>query len=222
MKNALFFLLGAGIGFAAAYFGLKQKFENMAEAEIDEIREYYQNKAKEKRHAHPVKEKDPLKEAEQKKSEEIIAYNRYSAAGSLAKINEKQLDPLHGSCETAAKAADEEGGIPDADRCDAAPVDEDAFDEDALDDYPHDERPGPYLISSEEFGEESNFDTETLYFYDENGVMLDDTDCFLDNVERIIGEDTLSCFGDDDRIYVRNERIGTDFEIIRYHAAYEE
>lgn len=225
MKSFLFFLLGAAVGFTAAYFGLKGHMEAQQEAELEDIQKYYEAKlckqSGDKRSGNPQKaKKDPETEAAIQKTEEIIRYNRYSSTGSLTKIAETVLDPLNGSTGGAAKAAEA-----DADRCEGAPFDEDEEDEEEYplpDDSPYEKVPDPYFITMDEFGELSGYEMETLYFYEENEVLLDDADCFIDNADRILGDDPFSSFDENDRAYIRNERNMTDYEIICYHSAYEE
>lgn len=220
MKDLLWFLLGAGAGALITYLILNMRYEESLEAEVVSIREYYEAKlGSEKRAAKPQKP-DPEKEKAIQKTEEIIRYNRYSSTGSLTKIAEAVLDPLNGSKGDAAKAAEA-----DADRCEGAPFDEDEEDEEEYplpDDSPYEKTPDPYFITMDEFGELSGYEMETLYFYEENEVLLDDADCFIDNADRILGDDPFSSFDENDRAYIRNERNMTDYEIIRYHSAYEE
>lgn len=229
MKSFLFFLLGAGLGFAAAYLGLKKHFEKVADERIDEeigkingeikkIREWEQKKQKE---AHPDITKDTVNDHEVREAERIISYNRYSKdKENRAPVDKNLLDPLKRENGAGASAPD----TPAEDQTGNAPYDEDEDFEPDVDDFPHDpDEPvrEPYLITESEFGERTDYSTETLYFYEDNGVLLDEKEMFVDNADRIIGE-ALSCFGDDDHIFVRNEYIMADYEIIRFEMAYEE
>jgi len=81
----------------------------------------------------------------------------------------------------------------------------------------------PYVISPDEFGEKDDYETISLMYY-EDDVLADDNEDKIDNVEDIIGYESLSHFGeyDDDTVYVRNDVRRTDYEIIRIPSAYAE
>lgn len=220
MKSFLFFLLGAGLGFTAACLGLRKHYASMADEEINaEIERIRKRDLKKQKEEHPDITKDTVNDREVREAEKIISYHKYAdGKDNRPPVDKKLLDPLSRSDGEGASAPD----IPAADRTDGAPYDEDDGGdmEPDVDDFPHDPPPAPYLITEDEFGERIDYSTETLYFYEDNGVLLDEQDCFVDNAERIIG-DALACFGDDERIFVRNEYIMADYEIIRYERPYE-
>ena len=72
----------------------------------------------------------------------------------------------------------------------------------------------PYVISPEEFGE-NDYDTESLTLY-ADGVLTDDMDNKIEDVEGMVGEDSLNHFGEyeDDSVFVRNDKYKTDYEIL--------
>jgi len=73
-----------------------------------------------------------------------------------------------------------------------------------------------YVIPPEEFGELDEYDTESLTYY-ADGVLADSNDEIVDNVEELIGEDSLTHFGEyeDDSVFVRNDELQCDYEILR-------
>ena len=75
--------------------------------------------------------------------------------------------------------------------------------------------PKPYVISPEEFGENDFYETMSLTYY-ADGVLADDTDERIEDVDNIVGYDSLEHFGEyeDDAVHVRNDRLKTDYEII--------
>ena len=81
----------------------------------------------------------------------------------------------------------------------------------------------PYVIPPEEFGERDNYDTETLFYY-EDKVLADDSDNEIVDVEKLVGRDSLTHFGEyeDDSVFVRNESLKTDYEILRSERLYSE
>lgn len=85
----------------------------------------------------------------------------------------------------------------------------------------------PYVITLEEFSaERMDFDKTSISYYEEDDTLLDDGDEVIDDVDGTIGDSALSSFGEGnpspDVVYVRNERLGTDFEVVRHHASYQE
>jgi hypothetical protein len=76
--------------------------------------------------------------------------------------------------------------------------------------------PGPYVISPDEFGCADGYDAISLTYYSGNGVLVDDNEEQVDNVEELVGEDSLKHFGEyeDDSVYVRNDERKCDYEIL--------
>lgn len=72
----------------------------------------------------------------------------------------------------------------------------------------------PYVITPEEFGEFTNYETISLTYYNDK-VLADDGDDIINNIDEIIGADSLTHFGEyeDDIVYVRNDRLRCDYEI---------
>lgn len=78
-----------------------------------------------------------------------------------------------------------------------------------------DMREKPYVIAPEEFGEMDDYETVSLTYYSD-GVLTDDFDNEIEDVEGMVGEDSLDHFGEyeDDSVFVRNDRYKTDYEIL--------
>lgn len=74
----------------------------------------------------------------------------------------------------------------------------------------------PYVISPEEFGEIEDYETYSLTYY-ADGVLTDEGDEPIEDIESMVGEDSLNHFGEyeDDSVFVRNDRTMTDYEILR-------
>lgn len=75
----------------------------------------------------------------------------------------------------------------------------------------------PYVIPPDELGDE-DYEIESLTYY-ADGVLTDDWDNRITDVEGTVGIDSLTHFGenedDEDVVYVRNHRLETDYEILR-------
>ena len=74
----------------------------------------------------------------------------------------------------------------------------------------------PFVIDPSEFGENPEYDTETLtYFAD--GVLVDDVDDEIEEPDIVVGLENLKVFEEfgATSVYVRNDIYKTDYEIIR-------
>lgn len=81
----------------------------------------------------------------------------------------------------------------------------------------------PYVISPEEFGESDNYEQINLTYYSD-GVLADDSDEIMDDIEGTVGEDFADHFGDyeDDSVHIRNDRLRCDYEILKDNRTYDE
>lgn len=82
--------------------------------------------------------------------------------------------------------------------------------------YSDDDGPAPYVIPPEEFGNDADeYDLISLNYY-EDGVLADDWDDVIEDIDRVVGKDSLTHFGEyeDDSVYVRNDRLKCEYEIL--------
>lgn len=81
----------------------------------------------------------------------------------------------------------------------------------------------PYVIPPEEFGELDDYDQVSLTWYADK-FLTDENDCLIEDVEGIIGFESLTHFGEyeDDSVFVRNERLKCDYEILLDTRNYED
>lgn len=84
----------------------------------------------------------------------------------------------------------------------------------------------PYVIQPSDFGEFDDYEKISLT-YTADGVLLDDMNEIVDDIEETVGEDSLEHFGEyeDDSVYVRNDAKKCDYEILldqrNYHEIFE-
>ena len=73
----------------------------------------------------------------------------------------------------------------------------------------------PYVIAPEEFGDLDDYETISLNYYADQ-ILADDNDVIVDDVEDVVGFDSLNSFGEyeDDSVFVRNDRLKCDYEIL--------
>ena len=74
---------------------------------------------------------------------------------------------------------------------------------------------GPEVIEPDEFGELEDYDQVYLTYYD--GVLADDRDEVIEDVDNVVGTDSLSQIGKyaEDTVHVRNDFWHTYYEILR-------
>lgn len=74
----------------------------------------------------------------------------------------------------------------------------------------------PYVISPDDFGEFYDYNQISLTYY-EDGVVADDMDEIVDDVDGILGVDFDEHFGDydEDSVCIRNDRLKSDYEIVK-------
>lgn len=79
----------------------------------------------------------------------------------------------------------------------------------------------PYVISPDEFADDDEYDKITLTLY-ADGVLADEENDVVDI--SIVGEDSLSEIGafDEDCVYVRNEALKADYEIIEDERSFKD
>ena len=80
----------------------------------------------------------------------------------------------------------------------------------------------PYVISPDEYGCAEGYDMIDLTYY-ADGVLADETDEIVEDVEGTIGTDSLRRFGEyeHDAVHVRNDVRRIDYEILRVKDTYE-
>ena len=79
----------------------------------------------------------------------------------------------------------------------------------------------PYVIEPGEFGEMDGYETVSLTYYADE-VVTDDFGEIVDDVDDIIGLESLSHFGEyeDDSVFVRNDAKRCDYEILMVEQRY--
>lgn len=79
----------------------------------------------------------------------------------------------------------------------------------------------PRIVTPEEFGEDDEYDIISITYYSD-GVLADDGDMVIHNVDEIVGSDAVNHFGEyaEDAVYVANDRLKAYYEILRVDDTY--
>lgn len=85
----------------------------------------------------------------------------------------------------------------------------------------------PYVVPLDEFSEgEKSYDKISLTYYDETDVLCSENNDVVEDPMELLGVDWMGRFGDGsgDRnvVYVRNDNLEADFEVVLDHRSYEE
>lgn len=81
----------------------------------------------------------------------------------------------------------------------------------------------PYVVSPDEFGEIPEYSQISLTYY-ADGVLCNENNEPIGDVDDIVGVDSLTHFGEyeDDSVFVRNERLRCDYEILMDERDYDD
>lgn len=85
----------------------------------------------------------------------------------------------------------------------------------------------PYIITFEQFCEDfDHHDKCTITYYQGDETLVDEEEEIIADARGLIGEETLERFGhgsdDPDVVYVRNEKMAIDYEVVRQENNYKD
>lgn len=90
-----------------------------------------------------------------------------------------------------------------------------------------DKNRAPYMIEESNFSEENTcYDKLTVFYYKQDETLSDESEEMIQDVRGTIGEEALSTLeeneyeGDVATVYVRNEKLGIDYEVIALDKSY--
>ena len=201
--NFVMFIIGAAIGFAVTWKLVKTKYEQIAQEEIDSVKETFSKLEKQAENYSPddttiVKnftDDNVNDDAMQKDYESILKDHKY------LNIDEDRNDEDRSNSYT--KYTLEKTRKEDLDM----------------------EYNRPYVISPEEFDDNDEYNVISLTYY-ADGVLTDDMDEPIDpeDIDDLVGKDFADHFGEyeENSIFVRNDAMQTDYEILRDLQRYNE
>ena len=82
---------------------------------------------------------------------------------------------------------------------------------------------GPRVIIPDDFGMNEDYDNVSL-LYHVDGYLTNEQNVLVDDIENTVGFECLNTFGeyDDDAVYVRNDKLKTDYEILKVASNYSD
>ena len=170
LSKILIFTVGATIGSAVTWKVVKTKYEQIAQEEIDCVKQRFSEK-----YSDIANGNVQPKETDEQKYENILKENGYSGGNDEEPDRSKEVEDVE----------------------------------------------KPYVISPDEYGEIDEYEQVTLWYHSD-GVLVDDDGNVVDDVEEIVGEASLKTFGEyeQDSVFVRNDRMKSDYEILRDKEAF--
>jgi type IV secretory pathway VirB10-like protein len=83
----------------------------------------------------------------------------------------------------------------------------------------------PFHISTDDFMDDENeFSKITITYFEGDDTLIDERESIIPDIDGTVGRDNLHHFGEDsdskDTVYVRNEKLQTDFEVVREEGTY--
>lgn len=175
LSIVLAFLAGGLTGAGITCLYLKDKYDKLAQEEIEAVREFY-------------KEKDGL-------------------SADISKHPEDKNDPV------VAPETDYSRYNQILGKYTTSPVDQDP--PQAVAQFEENVGERPYVISPDEFGEFEDYTRISLTYYADQ-ILADSDDEMVDDIDATVGIDSLTHFGEyeDDSVFVRNDALKCDYEIL--------
>jgi hypothetical protein len=207
--------LGAGAGYFAAVKRLNAMYEVILDEENEKMKEFYSRLHKTGEYSDPVSAADVL-----------VA----DAAEAMGKYQGEDDGPHH----LIAVDDDQDTDVPDEQMITEDGVESvedvvkkniwhDSSDEKVLQER---DPSKPYVITEAEWAfNESDHDQINLTYFAGDQVLADDADGVIEHVDQIVGILNLDRFGvgtdDPNVLFVRNEKLGSDYEIARREDKYK-
>lgn len=198
-KTLFAFILGAAAGAGITYLCVKSHYEEVANKEIEETREYYRQLENELEEEYSEKIASDLEEKVVKNGPIVDIFGK-----NEAKKPENDPDDQEKYDKIIEK------------------LNYGQFYKGENEEAPIEKRDKPYEISDEDWDENNGYSKVWLSFYEDDEVFTDDCDNVVDNGIDLIGENNLTEFGnyEENTLYVRNDKFGTDYMVTLEHTSY--
>ena len=178
LSKIIMFVAGAAVGSAVTWKLVKDKYERLAQEDIQAVRDLYNSKQQETLDVEPDEEE---------------------------RTEIKEPTPR----EVYSDVVDELG---------YGNISSEKLDEEEDDDVSE-----PYVISPSEYGE-LDYETESLWYFEGDGVVTTYFGEVIEDVDGLIGADFADHYGEyeEDSVHVRNDKLKIDYEILRDLRAFSE
>jgi hypothetical protein len=233
-------LVGGGSGFILANKLQQKKYQAIVDQQIAEVKDFYSKKYKEGDYStpeaamqtlHPDSDftlapelPDSVKEALQDYNGTVSdiqeALPGFNAGDTLLLEESEFLTPLPSAEEIKEGIERTRKNIWDEVAKEAQPMAE--IDTDGG--GPVRDPENPYVITIEAFHDQNNYAKITIMYYEGDNTLCDDAQSVIPDINGTVGPNALSNFGafseDENIVYVRNEKLEVDWEVVRSSQAY--
>lgn len=208
---------GAALGALICFVITKEHYEKIVEEELESMEAYYKAKYEVENVISEIKTEvvlSPDKPSLSEMAEKVRTdYKNYAEAYKPEEVQAIDDEDMLGPDETDIELTEEEKMLASYSL--------------SLDEDYHESEDGPYVISAETFDETRvEWDKLTLFWYTEDGVLTDDQEGLVPDIESVIGNTALENFGmnphEPDVVYARNPMLSVDYEICRVNDSYAE
>ena len=200
MYKAIIFIGGVAVGSFVTWRLLKEKYIRQTQEEINEVREHYRKKKESEEVT-----VDSNGATETNKKPDLIAYAaKLTKNGYIDYTDPKSLVKATGDMvDTVAQKDNEESSDPVI-----------------LNDPSY--QP-PYIISPDDFAIDDDYTIVNLNYYID-GVLTDEDDHIVENVDDVVGLENLNHMGEykDDALHIRNENYKCEYEILLSRRLYHD
>lgn len=201
LKNGLVLLVGTAIGAYGGYVWTAKRYEQIMEEEAEEWRK-------------------TLNERKQKVKDQLI-----KDAEGIDEISAVTEAPVKKKETTKDRYKKIVGTMKYSNREDEEAEEEEQYKYSKMSRKEYSDE--PYVISYDEYNQDmTHYDKLTLNYYEDDDTLTDDEDEVIPDVDLIVGGDSLTRFGemsgDPEIVYVRNDKLQIDYEIIRLSRSYGE
>ena len=204
--NLIIFTVGAAFGSAVTWKIVKDRYEKIVQEEIKSVKEVFSD-----RFNHSNEESSSEESDDEMSEEDSVSDYRKICWDDLEDLDPSELEEEEYQADYAGAVVSKYEDIANI------------YKEGGADNMPTSESREPYVIEPIEFGELDGYKTFELTYY-EDGILEDENYEIVRNPEEILGPDALGSFGEyeDDSVFVRNERLCADFQILKDYRTYDE
>ncbi len=195
-KSALIFLCGVGLGAGSTYFILKKKYDEQMNEESENLKAYYEDKYRVEDNEEP--EETDISEVE---------FKIEDATMETVAVMPGEPEPNYDEIVNKLNYNQYSTKVP-------SPIDGEV-------------QPSkkPYVIDMDDYNTDQSYIKKIVSFFEEDEVCMDnDTKEIIENVAKDIGIDNIELINTEgnEEIYVRNERLGIDYNIVAEPGSYED
>ena len=204
--NLIIFTVGAAFGSAVTWKIVKDKYEKIVQEEIKSVKEVFSDRFNSSNEEASSEESD-----EEMPEEDPVSDCRKICWEELEDLDPSELEEEEYQADYAGTVVSKYEDIANI------------YKEGGADNMPTSDPREPYVIEPIEFGELDDYKTFELTYY-EDGILEDEDYDIVKNPEEILGPYALGSFGEyeDDSVFVRNERLRADFQILKDYRTYDE